>query len=170
MSTALAAFRALRLSILGGGPIFWCLVLSRIGRPQFSAWAWPDVGDHRRSRHRISGFGLGRITARTRARAVWGKSVSSRASGKNRKKKSGFRHHREHVVGRVAEWVGIVRESKPVRSRRVAEGLKTTRQEQSRPERGMTAVGQGPTKNPTVSLGSDNRHWGLKNFGRKLAP
>jgi hypothetical protein len=40
-----------------------------------------------------------------------------------------------------AEWVGVVRESKPVRSRRVAEGLKTTRQEQSRPERGMTAVG-----------------------------
>src|SRR4051794_40962875 len=56
MSTALAAFRGLRLSISGGGPICWCLVLSRIGRPQFSAWVWPDVGDHRRSRHRISGF------------------------------------------------------------------------------------------------------------------
>jgi hypothetical protein len=56
MSTALAAFRALRLSISGGGPICWCLVLSRIGRPQFSAWVWPDVGDPRRFRHRNSGF------------------------------------------------------------------------------------------------------------------
>jgi hypothetical protein len=25
-------------------------------------------------------------------------------------------------------------------------------------------LGQGPTKNPIVCLGSDSRHWGLKTF------
>jgi len=30
------------------------------------------------------------------------------------------------------------------------------------------AVGQQPTKRPIVCLGSDSRHWGLKNFAKHL--
>src|SRR4029077_10034954 len=75
MLTALAAFRALRLSISGGGPICWCLVLYRIGRPQFSAWVWPDVGDHRRCRHRVSRF---------EARSDYGENPSSSGLGEVR--------------------------------------------------------------------------------------
>jgi hypothetical protein len=34
--------------------------------------------------------------------------------------------------------------------------------------RSMAGMGQGPTKSPIVCLALDSRHWGLKNYERKL--
>jgi hypothetical protein len=48
-----------------------------------------------------------------------------------------------------AEWVGVVRESKPVRSRRVAEGLKTTQLSRSRGGLRTAGVGQEERFLPT---------------------